>query len=255
MLPIITHPISNCILPDSKLAVSYRPFLRGEEKILLIAKESEDEIEIENAIYQIISQCTSNIITRETRLSTIDLEYIFIKLRIASKGAITTVGLKCRAHVDRPELVHPVHGKIAAYSGECGKVNEVKIDLSNIIAHIPDTKNQSIDLGNGIGMVMKFPTSEILRKHKNLKSESDVMSIMYDCVDSIFDADNVYAVSELENKDVELSAFFDQFNDEQSAKIIKFFADMPKLELKVNFVCSSCGHTEEIKLTGIRDFF
>lgn len=254
-LPLIKHPISTCTLPDSKTVIKYRPFLRGEEKILLIAKESEEDGEIEDAIYQVIEQCTSGQIKRNTRLSSIDLEYLFIKLRIASKGNTTTVGLKCRAHVDRPELIHPVHGKIPAFSGECSKVNEVVINLTDIIAHVPDKSEATIELGDGIGLVMRFPDAEMLKKHKSLKTEADVLAIMFDCVDTIYDAENVYSVDELENKAEELGAFFDQFNDEQSAKIVKFFHDMPKLQLNVDFKCVSCGHAESITLSGMQDFF
>jgi hypothetical protein len=255
MLPTITHPITTCTLPDSKIAVKYRPFLRGEEKVLLIAKESENEDDIESAIYQVIEQCTSGQIRRETRLSSIDLEFLFLKLRIASKGQTTKVGLKCRAHVEREELVHPIHGKIPAYSGACNKINEITIDLEDVFAHIPKKSDCNIKLGGGIGITMRYPDAAIMKRHKALANESDVMAIVYDCIDSIFDADNVYSVDDLDDKKLELDAFFDQFNDTQSKKIVEFFNNMPQLKLKVKFKCQSCGHEEEIELKGIQDFF
>lgn len=252
-LPRLNHQTQTTTLPESKTLVKYRPFLRGEEKILLIAKETENDAEIEAAIYQVIEQCTSGQISG--RLSSIDLEYLFLKLRIASKGQTTRIGLKCKAHVERPELEHPTMGKIPAYSGACDTVNEVTINLAEVIAHVPDVADRTIKITDEIGIQMRYPDSALMSKHKKLESESDVMEIVYDCIESIYDSENVYDVDDLDDKKVELDAFFDQFTDAQTAKVSKFFDDLPCLRLEVKFKCKSCGHEETMTLRGIQDFF
>lgn len=252
-LPRLNHQTLTTTLPESHTVVKYRPFLRGEEKILLIAKESESESEIESAIYQVIEQCTSGQITG--RLSSIDLEFLFLKLRIASKGQTTRIGLKCKAHVERPELDHPTAGKIEAYSGPCDTINEVTIDLANVVAHVPDVSERTIEITDEIGIQMRYPDSTLMSAHKKLESEADVMAIVYDCIESIYDSENVYDVDDLEDKKAELDAFFDQFTDKQTEKISKFFDDLPCLRLEVKFKCKSCGHEDSITLRGIQDFF
>lgn len=254
MLPKIQHPISTTTLPDSKTVVKYRPFLRSEEKIFLMAKESKSEEEIENATIQVINNCTMNGIDAEA-LSPLDLEFMLLQLMIASKGQTSEIGLKCKNHVEIEEREHPVHGKIPAYSGPCNTTNTIILDLADVEVNLPNDGDKTIMITDEIGLQMVYPSKEVLKKHPQIESDDQALSLIYDCIESIFDSENVYSIEELDDRQAELNAFFDEFNDEQIKKVVGFFKTLPSLSMKVDFTCKKCGYKDELTLKGLTDFF
>lgn len=256
MLPKLNHKMETTTLPDSGKVVKYRPFLKGEQKILLMAKESEDVAEIEAATHEIISRCTEGTVDASS-LSNIDIEFLFLQLRILSKGAKATIGVKCKHHVDIPERHHPIHGTIPAKSGPCDTVNEISIDLSQVTASIPTNADKVIKITDDVGMEMRYPGRETLAKYGKASTEADIMKLIYECIDIIYCGDQMFPVDEIDasDRERELDEFFDQFNDAQMKKVADFFNTIPTLKMDVKFCCKSCGAEQTIKLRGLSDFF
>lgn len=254
-LPKINTPTYEVKLPSSGKVIKYRPFLVKEEKILLIAKESGNSDDIIRATRQIIENCTFGTISSNTDLSTIDLETLFLKLVIVSKGETSTIGLKCMNHISKPEREHPTMGKIPAYEGACNHVNKIDIDLTEV--DVISEKNVSdkiiLDATSQIGIKMKYPDLSSVGKMGNKKTDDDYMNFIYDHVDYIFDSENIHEMDETPRE--ELEEFFGNLDDKQFKKILEFFQHLPTLGVKINVMCEKCGDRTEKVIKGLNNFF
>lgn len=254
-LPKITTPTYEVKLPSSGKTIKYRPFLVKEEKILLIAKESGNNEDIIRATRQIIENCTFGSIDTESDLSTIDLETLFLKLVIVSKGETSTIGLKCQNHISKPERTHPIHGKIPAYNGACNHVNKIEIDLTTVqvVSEKKVTDKIILDEASMIGIKMKYPDLSSVGKMGNKKTDDDYMNFIYDHVDYIFDSENIHEMDETPRE--ELVEFFENLDDKQFKKILEFFQHLPTLGVTVGVMCEKCGDKTEKVIKGLNNFF
>ena len=179
-LPIQTTPTYRCVLPSSGREVKYRPFLVKEQKILSIAKESEDQKQIFNAIKDLIESVTFGEVLADN-LAVMDLEYLFLKTRSASVGETTTVNTSCN-------------------DTDCGGSATLKINLDEI-----EPKGESADnkvmINDNVGVTLRPP---VVKNIKSLGSgeDADVVEILTACIDSIFDEENVYMADETSDKDL-----------------------------------------------------
>jgi DNA-directed RNA polymerase subunit RPC12/RpoP len=232
-LPILNTPTFEVELPLSKRVVKYRPFLVKEEKILLMALESQDQKQIMNAMRDIVSACTFDEVNARA-LPVSELEFLFLKLRAKSVGENANIGLKC---------------------SECSAQNDVDLNLEDIkldLSNIPETK---IMLSDTIGVIMKFPTSDdVLRNIDSKKSDvENTYAVIAACLDKIFDTENVYDVSTQSKKEVQ--DFIESLNKQQFEKIKDFFSSLPKLKHDLEYECMNCGHHNHVVLEGLESFF
>jgi len=235
-LPVMSTPTYELIVPSTKQVVKFRPFLVKEEKSLLIAQQSENETTMLDTLTEVIKSCTMNKLD-VSKLAVFDIEYIFIQLRARSVGEVSELIFSCLQCND-PKGKMPVN-----------------IDLTKLEVELSPEHTNVINLFDDVGIKMKYPGLKTLNTIKNLDANdvTAVFSVVVDCIDSIFDSDNVYAASEQTRE--ELESFINNLTNEQFQKIQKFFDTMPKLEKKIEFDCPVCKHHHTHMLQGLDSFF
>lgn len=229
MLPKISHPIFDTTLPVTKQKIKFRPLLVKEEKLLLLAKEAQDLEVMIDALKQIISNVSLTEIDLDN-LPIIDLQWIFIQLRIRS------IGGTIRCNVTDPEDK---------------KDYTVEIDLNNIKVTV-DTPNPIVKLSDGLALKMKLPSIKDI--HEVAKFTNSFATLTFDlilsCIVSVFDTEQEYPNFTKE----ELSEFIDSLDQTQVAKLVEFFANAPKLVLKYSYT-NAAGQLKEWEVEKFNDFF
>lgn len=238
-LPKIATPQYTLKLPSTNKQVKYRPFLVKEEKLLLMAMESQDETQTIDTIKKIIRDCT-NITVPVDQLPTFDIEYLFLKIRSKSVGETSKVQL------------------IAPDDGETEVV--VDIDLNAIEMSEDDEHNKKIEFSDTMGMVMKYPSLDTFVKmnitpdEEETRSEMEqVFELAADCIDHIYDENQVYPGADSTRE--EKKEFLEQLTSEQFAKLQRFFETMPKLTHEVKVVNPNTGVESTVTLEGLASFF
>ncbi len=237
-LPKINSPIYETKLISSDKVIKFRPFLVKEQKLFLMAAESDDAKDITNAIKQVLRNCILNDDVDIDTLPVFDLEFLFLQLRMKSVGEISKLKYKCNNKISDDKV--------------CGAVVEIDVNLTDIKPIIPKEHSNKIELSNSLGVVMKYPNFSILSK-LNIETELDMFKIIVSCIDYIYDKDTVYYAKDYSI--TELSDFVDNMSQEDLEKIKEFFSTMPKIEKDIEFKCKKCGYTEQMHLEGIQNFF
>lgn len=235
-LPKLKIPLFDIVIPSSQKEAKYRPFLVKEEKILLMAQTGSSKTEIINALKQIINNCI--VMTDGTRLdvdtlTTFDLEYIFLKIRAKSVDNIVT--LKFHDHEDDKDY-------------------EFKVSLDEIEVKTDPDHNNKIKIDDEIGVILKHPTAGLAARLSTLnlpEAETSILMIK-ECIDKIYDADNVYIAAEASPE--ELNEFVESMSVKAFEGIQKFFETMPKLYYKIEYK-NSKGTDRVIELNTLEDFF
>jgi hypothetical protein len=215
-----------------------------EQKILLMALESQDPKEMLRAIKQIITNCCIDDIEVD-KLPMFDLEYFFVRLRGKSIGE--EIELK---------LTHPTgqnsKGEMCEFS------TPYKLNIMEVEVEVSDKHTNKIVLEkeSGIGVVLKYPTISMADKLQGneKKNQFDVIQgVVIESIDYIFDNENTYPPGESTKN--ELIEFINGLSQEQFAKITEFFNTMPKLRKVISWTCSSCGCDDKVELEGMTSFF
>lgn len=234
-LPKINNaPKYSLTIPSSKKVVRYRPYLIKEEKVLMLAMESQDPHQMLNAVVDTIQACIEDPIDI-TQLTSFDVEYIYVQLRSKSVGEVAKVGLIC---------------------GSCKHTNEVQIRVDDIDVEYPAEVNKTIKLSDTIYLKMKWPKYNEIISIDNfigMTPAQQSMELISLCIDSVqTDTDNIKLSDEPKE---EVSAFIDSLNSQQFKMIKDFVDSMPKMKHSVSTKCEKCGSENEMRLEGIKDFF
>lgn len=230
-LPKISQPLFNVVIPSTQQKIEFRPFLVKEEKILLIAQQSENDSDIIRAIKQILANCIQSTLDIDN-LAIFDLEYLFLKLRARSVNNIIKLSYK---------------------DTEDEKIYDFEFNLDDVEVNVPDQVNSKIEITNDVGMVMKYPTADITDKMGNINNEVELMTFfIVNCIETIYDADNVYPATDYSEK--EISEFLDNLDVSTFGKIRGFFESIPRLHHVIKYQ-NSLGNDREIELTNLKDFF
>ena len=239
-LPKINTPTYELTLPSNKKKVKYRPFLVREEKILVLALESEDQKQITDAIIQIIGDCliTKNIDV--TKLPTFDIEYLFLNVRSKSVGETVEVNVTC-----------PDDGKTKV---------ETSINIDDIKVIKDKNHKLIVQLDDKYSMKLKYPTLDQFIENnfdfemaEAKESVSAAMSMLSTCIDMIYDDQESWDASESTKE--ELDAFIDQLNTKQFQEVEQFFKTMPKLSHTLKVMNPQTGVESEVVLEGLASFF
>jgi hypothetical protein len=233
-LPILETPKYSLSIPSTNQTVEYRPFLVKEEKILLIAQESNDESNILSALKEIVKACTFNTVDPNS-LTSFDLEYIFLRLRSKSVGEISEIRCKCE---------------------KCESLTDVSVNLDEVnITKLPEANDNVIMLTDSIGVTLKYLSINDLNKlNLTNKHQADtIIETVVAMIESIFDDKGVYKASQSTHE--ELITFISSLNRAQMSKIETYISNLPKLEHTVNFKCISCKHENSVTLSGTQAFF
>jgi len=237
-LPKIATPLFHLTLPSTEKQITYRPFLVKEEKLLMIAKEANDEESIAIATLQVLESCTNGEVN-VNELASFDIEYLFLNIRAKSVG-------------EEIELRYKHSGGINKEGKECNIVTPVNINIDDIKVKKNENHTDKIMLTDTIGIKMKYPKLDIITKLQDGSIEN-VIDAIADCVDFLFDEEQIYDNTTTSKE--ELIEFIETLSQEQLMKINKFFDTMPQLEHEVEYECTGCGQKDKVTLRGLSDFF
>jgi len=233
-LPKLVSPTYELKLPSTDQVIKFRPFLVKEEKILLIAMESEDEKQITAAIKTILKNCVLSKIKIDD-LALFDIEYLFLNVRGKSVGEEISLRLLCP---DDQE----------SYA-------DVSINIEDIKVQKSEEHDRNIKLNDSIGMVMKYPNLDMFVKNNfgTGTQVDDVFEIASTCIEQIFEGEEVFEVKNFSKKEV--MDFLDSLNTEQFLMIQKFFETMPKLKHTVQVTNPNTGVISDVEIEGLANFF
>ena len=233
-LPILETATYELTLPSANVVVKYRPFLVKEEKVLLQALESNDDVEIKNAIKDIVSTCTFGQIDA-SKLPTFDLEYVFLQVRSKSVGEIANIRLLCPD--DKETYVTK------------------EIDLSKVDVQVDDEHTNEIKISDKIKMIMKYPTIDTVDPKTNVKGmkTQQVFDMITGCIHSIIDGEKEHFVKDY-TKD-ELNKFIESLDRKSFDNLNKFFETMPQLRHEIEVENPKTKVKSKIVLKGAQDFF
>jgi hypothetical protein len=241
MLPKIDVPIYDLKLISNGEKIRYRPFTVKEEKLFLMALESNDITTTINTIKQVINNCVLDDIV-VSDLPIFDIEYIFLHLRAKSIGENIELKYKCNNDI-----------LVEEETKKCGNLVEFSFNVLEITPTKFDNHNNKIEITDKLGIVMKYPNFELIEKYKDDDTVESLVSMIIGCIDYIYDADEIYYTKDSSEKDI--IDFVDSLQTKDLEKIKLFFDTAPKLSKKLNFKCNKCNHEEEIDLEGIQNFF
>ena len=238
-LPIMSTPTYTMIVPSSGKPVKYRPFLVKEEKALLIAQQSEDVSVMIQTLKGIINTCVLDKLDVD-KLATFDLEYMFTQIRAKSVGEIIELIFPC--DID--------HGE----DNEKARV-KVSIDLTTLIVEKDPNHNNKINLFGDVGVVMKYPTMDVMKRLENLDTNDldKVFGVVADSIDYIYQGEEIFYGKE--QKHEELLQFLNNLTSEQFVKVQQFFATMPRIKKEIEYTCPVCQRQHRKMLEGMQSFF
>ena len=236
-LPKISTPIYELEIPSLQKKIRYRPFLVKEEKVLIIAMESEDSKQIANAVKTVISNCILSKGVKVDELSTFDIEYLFLNIRGKSVGETVDVLITCP---DDGETQVPI-----------------TINLDDIQVQTSPDHTKDIKLDDNLSMRMKYPSmNEFIKNNfesgENL-SVTSTFDLICSCIEQVYSEEESWSASDCTKK--ELSEFIEQLTSNQFKEIEKFFETMPKLSHTLTVKNPKTGVESEVILEGLTSFF
>ena len=233
-LPKLTTPEYTLVVPSTGEEIKYRPFLVKEEKILLIALESEDQNQINDAVLNIVSECTFGKISG-TDTPIFDMELAFVRIRGKSVGEKITLSLLC------PD-------------DEKTRVS-YDLNLDDVDVHMTDDHTNIVELTDDISLVMKYPTVKDSYSIGDDEGSQTVkiFDMLKRCIVEIHDGEEIHNVIDVSKK--ELTEFFESMTQQQFELLQEFFNTMPKLRHTIEVKNPKTKKKNEILLEGLGDFF
>ena len=236
-LPKIATPTYELELPSTGETIKYRPFLVKEEKLLVIALESEDNKQITNAIKAVLKSCVLTKGIKVESLPTFDIEYLFLNIRGKSVGEELEVNIICP---DDDETEVPV-----------------TINLDDIEVQKEEDHTNKIKLDDKIMMEMKYPSLEQFIKNNFDFNEKNAMDQSFElistCIDKVYTEDEVWSTADCTKKEVK--EFLESMNSSQFQSIEKFFSTMPKLSHTIKVTNPKTKVENDVVLEGLASFF
>lgn len=233
-LPKIALPTYELEIPSNGKKIKYRPFVVKEEKLLLLALESGDDKQIEDATRTLLKNCITTRVKLED-LAIFDLEYIFLQIRAVSVGEVVEMLLTCED------------------DGE----TQVKYNLNLTDVQVIKSEDHSnkIMLSDSMGLIMKYPSFEEFVKVSIIAKDTSkqVIEIMGKCVDQIFDGEDVYDSSTTSKK--EFVEFIEGLTNKQFEKVQEFFSEMPVLKHEIKLKNPNTGVENSFVIQGLSNFF
>ena len=236
-LPKIATPTYELELPSTGESIQFRPFLVKEEKVLVLALESEDTKQITTAIKAVIKSCVQTKGIKVETLPTFDIEFLFLNIRGKSVGEKIELNIICP---DDETTEVPVN-----------------IDLDEIRVQKNDEHTRQIKIDDTLMMEMKYPSLDQFIKNnfdfENKNAMDQSFDLIASCVDKIYSEDDVWAADDCTKK--ELKDFLEQMNSSQFKSIETFFETMPKLSHKIKVTNPNTKVESEVVLEGLASFF
>ena len=235
-LPKITAPTYELVLPSSGRKCRYRPFLVKEEKLLIIAMESEDTKQITEAVKNVLKNCILTRGIKVEKLATFDIEYLFLNIRGKSVGEDVEVMITC------PD------------DGETQVPALINLDDIKVVTSDEHTKDIKVD--DTLSIRMKYPSmDEFIKNNFDVADMNidDTFKLIASCIEQVYSEEESWSASDCTNK--ELVDFIDQLGSKQFKEIEKFFETMPKLTHTLKVVNPKTKVENSILLEGLQSFF
>ena len=236
-LPTISTPTYELIIPSSNRKIKYRPFLVKEEKILILAMESQDTKQIARSVKDVLTKCILSKGIKVEKLSTFDIEYLFLNIRGKSVGEHIEVMVTCP---DDEKTQVPM-----------------SINIDDIKVQTEDSHTTDIKLDDTYILKMKYPSlTEFIKNNFDNMSDlnvDDTFDLIASCIDQVYTEEESWSHQECTKK--ELSDFVESLNSNQFKMIENFFTTMPKLSHTVKVINPNTKVESEIKIEGLQSFF
>ena len=234
-LPKLTTPTYELEIPSTDEKIKYRPFLVKEEKILMMAMESKSSADITQAVKDIVMECTFNKVKIDD-MPMFDVEYIFLNIRSKSVGEVSKLKLLC-----------PDDGKTYA---------DVEVNLSEVKVQVGDDHTNKIELGNGMGMIMKYPTIDSF-KESGIRdiNPNNMLEVISTCILQIYEEEGKKVYDTKDQTKQEVTDWIEQLNSKQFKDVQNFFETMPKLKHEITIKNPKTKKESKIMLNGLNDFF
>ena len=236
-LPTISTPTYELIIPSSNRKIKYRPFLVKEEKILILAMESQDTKQIARSVKDVLTKCILSKGIKVEKLSTFDIEYLFLNIRGKSVGEHIEVMVTCP---DDEKTQVPM-----------------SINIDDIKIQTEDSHTTDIKLDDTYTLKMKYPSlTEFIKNNFDNMSDlnvDDTFDLIASCIDQVYTEEESWSHQECTKK--ELSDFVESLNSNQFKMVENFFTSMPKLTHTVKVVNPNTKVESEIKIEGLQSFF
>ena len=232
-LPKMDLPTYELEVPSTKKKIKFRPFLVKEEKVLLMALETDDEKNIKNAVFELLKACISTRIKLEN-LASFDLEYIFLNIRAVSVGEIVQMNITCQD--DNETQI------------------KYNLNLTDVNVIFPKGHDSKIMLTDTLGVIMKYPSFDgFIQGQFSDNKEFDVIKVIAESIDQIFEGEEVYDESTTIKK--EFVEFVESLTTPQLEKIQEFFETAPRLEHSFKVTNPNTGKESDYTLRGLASFF
>ena len=234
-LPKLTTPTYELEIPSTDAKVKYRPFLVKEEKILMMAMESKENADITQAVKDIVLECTFNKVDISS-MPMFDVEYIFLQIRSKSVGEVSKLKLLC-----------PDDKKTYA---------EIELNLNDVKVQVGEDHTNKIELDNGMGMIMNYPTIDSF-KDSGIRdiNASNMLDVISGCILQIYEEEGKKTYDPKDQSKKELIEFIEQLNTKQFKDVQNFFETMPKMKHEITIKNPKTKKESKVTLTGLNDFF
>ena len=235
-LPKIATPTYELVIPSTKKKIKYRPFLVKEEKVLIIAMESEDPSQIAEAVKDVIKSCIISRGVKVEELSTFDIEYLFLNIRGKSVGEEVEVLVTC-----------PDDGKTKV---------PVVIGLDEIQVQFDENHSRDIRLDDTLTMRMKYPSMEEFVKNNFSMTDvnlDETFNVIMSSIEQIYNEEESWTTKDCTKK--ELRDFVEGLSSKQFKDVENFFATMPKLSHTITITNPNTSVDSEVVLEGLASFF
>jgi len=232
-LPKLNTPTYQLVLPSTEKKIKFRPFLVKEQKLLLMAQNSNDKSEMIQAIAQIIENCTFGKV-KGSEAYMFDLEYIFLQIRRKSVGDKIDLNVLCE---DDGETRVPV-----------------QVDLKDVEVQVDDNHTNEIQLNKNVKIIMGYPTLETAdRLKEDIEKDESLFTGIKHSIFQIIDGDTIYNRVDMEDK--ELDEFVESMSQKNLNDILDFFKTMPKLAHTIKFTNPKTKKKNKVTVEGIENFF
>tara|TARA_Y100001937_G_scaffold109205_1_gene153632 strand:- start:936 stop:1637 length:702 start_codon:yes stop_codon:yes gene_type:complete len=225
-----SSPKYDTVIPSLKKTIHYRPYLVKEEKVLMMALESNDNKQMLSAVVDTIQSCVTEDIERE-KLTSFDVEWLFTKIRSKSVGETSTVNIKC---------------------DECEESNEVTVDLNEL--KLDDVKDpEVIKLNDQISIKMKYPKYDELMQYDFSETNVETsFNLLGKCIESVMTENENFNLQDESQEEVR--EFIESLTSQQLSSMQVFLDNMPKVRYDLNYTCSGCGKQKQNVMEGLQSF-
>ena len=231
-LPKLTTPEYTLTLPSTGEEIKYRPFLVKEQKLLMIANESEDEKQILDTMTKLVSDCTFGKVDANIN-PMFDVEYVFLHIRKQAVGSKIDLNLTC-----------PDDGITQV---------PVSIDLDDVGVQMSVEHSMDVELTDDIAIKFRYPLlKDVDTLPDNIGDFEKMLGLLYSCIETVTAGEEVHERIDMSNNEIE--EFIESFTSEQLENVLKFFEDMPKLRHVVDVVNPKTNIKSEVLLEGIESF-